>query len=244
MFKKSGIAIAVAGALFAAQAGANNTAPQSLRSDEFLDPHVAMSNHESSSGAQPASSIQSQSSRSDEFVDPHVAVSKQESSGVQLASSIQSQSSRSDEFVDRHVAMSKPEGSYSMRPAIAEDEAISWDESSGSQQISVFNPDGSSYSIVPVEMDIAMLEPALTVAATEALPDQVTVFEPAGWSYSYEFTPELTLLEPIDLIIVMDDESSSEPVALIDEDADLRPTYTAHYASPPSYTGILEETLS
>lgn len=164
------------------------------------------------------------------------------------------------------------------------DDAIGWDESSsGSQQLTVFNPDGTaysitplgsqvilesdasgtaaessaqelvtvldpddtSYSIVPEGIPLAMLEPVFLVAADEPLPQQVTVFEPGGLSYSYEFTPvEVTILEPVEVVALDDDEISISPVAVSDEDAPLLPTYVAHFVSPPSYTGILEQRIS
>ena len=40
------------------------------------------------------------------------------------------------------------------------DDAAWLDESSGSQQLTMFNPDGSSYSITPVDIQFAMLEPS------------------------------------------------------------------------------------
>lgn len=148
------------------------------------------------------------------------------------------------------------------------------------EQITVFNPDGSSYSIVPI-----------VVAANEPLPEHLTVFEPDGLIYSYEFTlvEPVAMLEPIDAVAMeddvsigpvalsdedanafdvalmeddisiervalsdedafdvalMEDDVSIEPVALSDEDADAAPVYVAHFVSPPTYTGILEEAIS
>ena len=72
------------------------------------------------------------------------------------------------------------------------------------------------------------------------------MFEPNGLGYSaYSLTPveQVTLVEPFD-VVVMSDDISTEYLALIDEDAELRPTYVAHFVSPPEYTGLLEEALS
>ena len=135
------------------------------------------------------------------------------------------------------------------------------------EQITVFNPDGSSYSIVPIAMDVVSLEPILSIVANEPLPEHLTVFEPNGLVYSYEFTPvePVVLLEPIDVVAMEDDVSidvvameddvsndiaaieddvSIEPVALSDDDALSQPVYVAHFVSPPSYTGILDEEAS
>lgn len=137
------------------------------------------------------------------------------------------------------------------------------------EQITVFNPDGSSYSIVPIEMDVVLLEPLLLIAANEPLPEHLTVFEPNGLIYSYEFTPidPVAMWEPIDVVVMesdisiepvalsdedanafdvalMEDDVSIEAVALSDDDADVAPTYVAHFVSPPSYTGILDEEAS
>ena len=135
------------------------------------------------------------------------------------------------------------------------------------EQITVFNPDGSSYSIVPIEMDVVSLEPILSIVANEPPPEHLTVFEPNGLIYSYEFTPvePVVLLEPIDVVVMeddvsidvvameddvsndvvaMEDDVSIDPVALNDDDALSQPVYVAHFVSPPSYTGILEEARS
>jgi hypothetical protein len=128
---------------------------------------------------------------------------------------------------------------------VPSDDAISLDRSaSSSQQVTVFNPGESHYSIVPGTIPVAISELAILIPADEPLPQQLTVFDPSGLSYSYEFTPvEVTILEPID-VIAMEDDVSIAPVVLSDEDAMLRPTYVAHFVSPPSYTGALEETIN
>lgn len=189
MLKKSRIAMVVAGALFAAQAGA---VPGPSDDVMWLD--------ESSWGSQ-------------------------------------------------QLTVFNPDGSsYSITPVdvpvIVESDWSGLAEYSAPDQITVFNPDGTSYSIVPENMALAVLDPVLLVAADGSLPQQLTVFEPGGVSYSYEFTPvQVTMFEPID-VFAMEDEISIAPVALSDEDAMLRPTYVAHYVSPPTYTGLLEETTS
>ena len=135
------------------------------------------------------------------------------------------------------------------------------------EQITVFNPDGSSYSIVPIEMDVVLLEPLLLITANAPPPEHLTVFEPNGLIYSYEFTPvdPVAMWEPIDVVVMesdisiepvawsdedavdvalVEDDVSIEAVALSDDDADAAPTYVAHFVSPPSYTGILDEEAS
>ncbi len=125
---------------------------------------------------------------------------------------------------------------------LGQSDAIWWENFPPPEQLTVFNPDGSSYSIVPIETEVVLIEPVLSIAVNEPLPERLTVFEPNGMVYSYEFTPAepVAMLEPID-VAVMDDDVSIEPVALNDDDAMSEPTYVAHFVSPPSYTGILEE---
>ena len=156
-----------------------------------------------------------------------------------------------------------PDGSWhSMSPVELQLTAVSDDsstteslvsaESLGSTHATVFNPDGTSYNIVASELQFDLLEPTLVVLTDDTLAEQVTVFEPSGNSYSYEFAPiELAMLEPVEFamlepidVIVMEEDIAIHPIAAIDEDADSRPTYVAQFVSPPEYTGILEETLS
>lgn len=145
----------------------------------------------------------------------------------------------------------------------SDDEAFVWDESSyhsGPQQLTVLNPDGSSYSLTPVgiEMEIAMLEPILQLPANEPLPDQLTVFEPSGVSYTYEFTlaegttpfdivalEDGTLILPLALsddgFMVIEDENSLGSVALNNDQIDLHPIYIVQLISPPSYSVLPED---
>lgn len=149
----------------------------------------------------------------------------------------------------QQLTVFNPDGSsYSITPVdvqvILEPDWNGPAEYSAPDQITVFNPDGTSYSFVPGNIPLAMLEPVLLAAADGPLPQQVTVFEPGGLSYSYNFTPvEVTMFGPID-VYAMEDKISIAPVVLSDEDAMLRPTYVAHYVSPPTYTGLLEERTS
>lgn len=118
-------------------------------------------------------------------------------------------------------------------------------DASAAEQLTVFSPNGTTYTIVPAdEIQLTMIEPTLLMATDESLPQQLTVFEPGGTSYSYEFTPfDVAMLEPM-YVFAADDDISIAPVVINDEDAKLRPTYVAHFVSPPMYTGLLEETLS
>jgi len=172
-------------------------------------------------------------------------------------------SESSSSLAPEQVTVFNPDGSsYTMTSGdtliALESDAMAWDDSwssSGSQQLTVFNPDGSAYSIAPVSIEVAMLEPAVIAMADDSLPQQMTVYEPSGFSYSYELTPaDLAMVASIDednifvtepvIVAFMDEDTSIAPLAVIDEDADLRPTYVAHFVSPPEYTGILEESLS
>jgi hypothetical protein len=94
---------------------------------------------------------------------------------------------------------------------------------------------------VPVEVEIATLVPLLFIAANEPLPEHLTVFEPNGLVYSYDFTPvdQVTIVEPIDVYAMADD-----PVILSDEGTDLRPTYVVYYVSSPTFAGFLEDSSS
>lgn len=150
----------------------------------------------------------------------------------------------------QQLTVFNPDGSaYSITPVeipviLESDAGGAAAESLAPELVTVLDPDETSYSIVSGDIPLAMLEPVLLVAADEPLPQQVTVFEPGGLSYSYEFTPvEVTMLEPVD-VVAWDDDISNAPVVLNDEDANLLPTYVAHFVSPPSYTGVLEERIS
>ena len=117
---------------------------------------------------------------------------------------------------------------------------VAWiDDLSSAEQITVFNPDGSSYSLISTGIAVAHLDPLLLTASDESMPDQLTVFEPNGQSYSMEFTPVLTLWQPIDLYVMAEDEAVSS-LPLISEAPVATSTYVAHYVSPPTYTGLLE----
>ena len=83
-------------------------------------------------------------------------------------------------------------------------------EDSFPHTLTVFNPDGTSYSLVAY--DVA-LEPELIVMTDQSLPDQLTVFDPDGSVTSYEFIPlDVAYLEPSDLIAA----ESDTPVILVE----------------------------
>ena len=162
-------------------------------------------------------------------------------------------------FKKRHIAMAVA-GLFAAQGGVAsawdDDAALLSDSSStSSQQLTVFNPDGSSYAITPVDIQVATIEPVL-VASSEpliiaapdgSLPDQVTVFDPSGLSYSLTSDVQYAMLEPMDVYVASDAfmyDPTFEPVAAIDPDADSRPVYVAHFVSTPEWTGALEEGLS
>lgn len=109
-------------------------------------------------------------------------------------------------------------------------EAIWSDNFPPPEQITVFNPDGSAYSMVPIEISIELValsdEDAIDLALME---DESSVEQVA-----------LSDEDAIDVALTEDD-FSVEQVALSDDDADAASTYVAHFVSPPTYTGILEE---
>jgi hypothetical protein len=272
MFKKSRIAMLVAGALFAMQTG--------LAIGQTDDDAISLSASASSSGPEQLTVFNPDgSSYSMTPVDVQVALAVEPdemwaqesalSSGPQeLTVFNPNGSSYSIAPIEVEVAMLEPtiviaadeslwSDSLASDESVASDASVAWDESLASDSASthhatVFHPDGTSYNIVSSDIEIAVLEPTLTVMADESLPEQVTVFEPSGQSYSYEYMPiEVAMLEPIDVVmlgpidvLVMEEDITIQPIAVIDEDADTRPTYVAHFVSPPEYTGILEETLS
>lgn len=88
-------------------------------------------------------------------------------------------------------------------------------EDSFPHTLTVFNPDGTSYSLVAEAYDV-VLEPALIVMTDESLPDQLTVFDPDGTVTSYQFTPvDVTYLEPQLNLTAIDpsDPSAGETIA-------------------------------
>ena len=122
------------------------------------------------------------------------------------------------------------------------------DDWSASEQLTVFDPDGSSYSITPVEIEVSSMDPALFIASLDeqSPPEQLTLFDTDGMVYSYEFVPanEVALIQPSDWYAFSDDatdDMSAYAISFDDEDASSTP-YVAHfYVSPPTYTGVLEE---
>lgn len=79
--------------------------------------------------------------------------------------------------------------------------------SAPSHQLTVFNPDGSSWSITPMQqVQIGIPESLILIAADMPLPERLTVFEPNGDSYAYEFISlEVVLWDAIDVAVVDDD---------------------------------------
>ena len=130
------------------------------------------------------------------------------------------------------------------------------------EQITVFNPDGSSYSyeftlvepvalsepidVIAVEddvsIDVAAMEDDVSIDVA-ALEDDASIDVAA---LEYDVSIDVIAMED-DVSInaaALEDDVSIDPVALSDDDALSQPVYVAHFVSPPSYTGILEEARS
>jgi hypothetical protein len=85
---------------------------------------------------------------------------------------------------------------------------------SDSQQVTVFNPDGSSYSLAPV--DIAYIEP-MTIAFESPSDEYFAVLEPISDDYYVGLEPSsdmyiVTMSEPV-IVISSRDDSSMYPKA-------------------------------
>lgn len=122
------------------------------------------------------------------------------------------------------IAAAMVAGSLFAAQAIAEalpgqDEAY-WSDDDAGYQLTVFNPDGSFYSVTS-ETGWSVPEPVLLVMTQDDWPDQITVFEPDGTSRSYEFAQaEFVSLEPVYLVAVDEAEdlvAISEPYYILVE---------------------------
>ena len=87
-------------------------------------------------------------------------------------------------------------------------------EDSGPRYLTVFNPDGTSYSLV-ADAYAVELEPELLVMTSESMPQHLTVFDPDGSVTEYSFTPvELAYLEPrYELMALERGESAAQELA-------------------------------
>ena len=105
------------------------------------------------------------------------------------------------------------------------------------EQITVFNPDGSSYSYEFTLVEpVALSEPLDVIAMEDDASIDVAALE-------YDVSIDVIAMED-DVSInaaALEDDVSIDPVALSDDDALSQPVYVAHFVSPPTYTGILEE---
>jgi len=87
-------------------------------------------------------------------------------------------------------------------------------EDSFPRYLTVFNPDGTSYSLV-ADAYAANLEPEFLVMTPESMPQHLTVFDPDGTVTEYSFTPvEVAYLEPrYELMALERGESATEGLA-------------------------------
>ena len=105
---------------------------------------------------------------------------------------------------------------YSAQVQVSE---TSLSEDSFPRYLTVFNPDGTSYSLV-ADAYTAELAPELLVMMTESMPEHLTVFDPDGTVTAYDFTPvDVAYVEPLfDLAVIESDESDSTDMLAMNGD--------------------------
>jgi hypothetical protein len=95
-----------------------------------------------------------------------------------------------------HSYLSDAAGSISDRGYKAQASESTQSENSYPRYLTVFNPDGTSYSLV-ADASMVNLEPELLVMTSESMPEHLTVFDPDGTVTEYSFTPvDVAYLEP------------------------------------------------
>jgi hypothetical protein len=92
-------------------------------------------------------------------------------------------------------------------------------EDSFPRHLTVFNPDGTSYSLVADAYTVT-LEPEVLVMTSESMPEHLTVFDPDGTVTEYRFTPlDVAYLEPqYDLVALDFGELAAEALAGLSAD--------------------------
>jgi hypothetical protein len=98
-------------------------------------------------------------------------------------------------------------GSISGQQYQAQASETTLSEGSFPEQVTVFSPDGSSYSLVADAYSV-LPQPELLVMTSESMPEHLTVFDPDGGVTAYDFTPvDVAYLEPVELIALEMDET-------------------------------------
>ena len=109
-----------------------------------------------------------------------------------------------------HSYLSDAAGSISDRGYEAQAGEPTLSEDSFPRYMTVFNPDGTSYSLV-ADAYTAGMEPALLVAMADPMPAHFTIFDPDGTVTSYDFTSvDVAYVEPLfDTVAIAADESDA-----------------------------------
>lgn len=96
-----------------------------------------------------------------------------------------------------HSYLSDATGSISDRGYEAQAGEPTPSEDSSPHYVTVYNPDGTSYSLV-ADADTVTLEPEVLAITAESMPEHLTVFDPDGTVTAYHFTPtDVALIEPM-----------------------------------------------
>jgi hypothetical protein len=117
-----------------------------------------------------------------------------------------------------HGYLSDAAGSISDREYQAQSSESMLSEDSFPRYLTVFNPDGTSYSLVADAYTIN-LEPELLVMTSESMLEHLTVFDPDGTVTEYDFTPvDVAYLEPpYDVLALQIGEATDEELARLIE---------------------------
>jgi hypothetical protein len=84
--------------------------------------------------------------------------------------------------------------------------------------VTVFNPDGTSYSVA-ADTETLVSEPILLALTTPPLPDQVTIFEPDGTVHSHQFAQfDFVPLEPLYYIATVTDDLPTLTITTVQTD--------------------------
>ena len=109
-----------------------------------------------------------------------------------------------------HSYLSDAAGSISDRGYEMQQSEPTLSEDSFPRYMTVFNPDGTSYSLVADAYSVGV-EPALLVAMAEPMPAHFTVFDPDGTVTAYDVTSvDVAYVEPLfDTGMIAADESDA-----------------------------------
>jgi hypothetical protein len=148
-----------------------------------------------------------------------------------------------------HSYLSNAAGSISGHEYQAQASQTTPSEESFPEQVTVFNPDGSSYTLV-ADAHSVMPDAELLVMTAESMPEHLTVFDPDGTVTAYDFVPvDVAYLEPMyDVTLVeMDDAAAPYIYALVDEPSVIlvevaEPIIVAYAADGATSSGVWFDT--